>query len=115
MSDFCYFISGVVISGLISLLVTHIYYKKSLTQQGDEASSQIKSLVKVVESANQSNSYLLKQKRIEECLTAYKLEGTPVRVIDAYTDMSNSEKAELLDTVLLRARGRPAKKNKYRE
>ena len=115
MSEFCYFILGVALSSLISWLVTHVYYKKSLNQQAEASSSQINSLAKVVESANRSDPALLKQKRIEECLLEYKRAGTPVRVIDTYSDMSNTEKAEVLDTVLLRARGRPAKKNKYRE
>ena len=55
------------------------------------------------------------QKRIEDSITEHRRAGTPVRVIDTYSDLSNAEKAELLDTVLLRVKGRQPKQNKYRE
>ena len=55
------------------------------------------------------------QKRIEESIAEHRRAGTPIRVIDTYNDLSNKEKAEMLDTVLLRIRGRKANQNKYRE
>ena len=58
---------------------------------------------------------LLRQRRIEEGVAEYKRTGTPVWIIDSYADLNNEQKAELLDAVLLRVRGRPAKNNKYRQ
>jgi hypothetical protein len=56
-----------------------------------------------------------RQRRIEQSVVEYRRAGTPVALIDTYKDMSGDEKAELLDLVLTRARGRPAKFNKYRQ
>lgn len=113
--DAIFLIIGGVASGFFSWLFTHVYYKKSLTGQERTAESQIKALTAALETQNSGNSALLKQRRIEECMVEYKRAGTPVRVIDTYTDLTNEEKADLFDTVLLRAKGRPAKNNKYRE
>jgi hypothetical protein len=115
LRDIIFLIIGAVASGFFSWLFTHIYYRKSLGGQERTAESQIKALTSALETQNSGNSALLKQKRIEECTAEYKRAGTPVRVIDTYTDLTNEEKADLLDTVSLRAKGRPAKNNKYRE
>lgn len=109
------FILGVIGSGFLSWLTTHLYYKKSLRQQQSAAESQIAVLTDILEAGNQKNVALLKQKRIEESVAEYRRAGTPVRVIDTYSDLTNEEKAEILDTVLLRVKGRRAKNNKYRE
>ena len=112
--DIVLFIAGVAFSGFFSWLFTHIYYKKSLTQQEEATETQIQTLTNALATQNQTDNALLMQKRIEDSITEYKRAGTPVRVIDSYTDLSNEEKAELLDTVLLRVKGRKAKQNKYR-
>ena len=114
MRDICFLLIGIASSGFISWLITHIYYNKSLKQQEGVTESQINVLTQALESQNENDPALLNQKRIEDCMTEYKRAGTPVRVIDTYTDLNNEEKAKLLDTVLLRAKGRPAKNNKYR-
>ena len=105
---------GIVVSGALTWFFAHIYHKKSLNQQEDTIETQIQNLTNALAEPNQADDALLKQKRIEDSITEYKRAGTPVRVIDSYTDLSNEEKAELLDTVLLRVRGRKAKKNQYR-
>ena len=71
-------------------------------------------IIELVSSAIKTNKQLLMQKKIEESIDEYRRKGTPVRVIDTYTDLSNEEKADLLDLVLLRVKGRKAKNNKYR-
>lgn len=120
MESFCMsqnivlFLAGVAFSGFFSWFFTHVYYKKSLKQQEDAAESQIGKLTDALAAQNKTDTALLMQKRIEESIAEYKRAGTPVRAIDTYTDLSNDEKAELLDTVLLRVKGRKAKQNKYR-
>ena len=133
--ELLFFFAGAALSGLFSWLATAIYYRKSLDQQEAASEKQIQRLLKAIQDPKPKpappqaprNGFLgfivketaplerelIRQKRIEECLAEYKRAGTPVRVIDTYQDMTNEEKAELLDTVLLRARGRPAKNNKY--
>jgi len=117
------FIAGAALSGLFSWFFTHVYYKKSLEEQGKASEQQVNRLMgaldQAVRHAQQPGAaaaqVLLRQRRIEECVAEYRRAGTPVRVIDTYADLSNEEKAELLDTVLLRVKGRPAKNNKYRK
>lgn len=106
---------GIIGSGVLSWLLTHLYYKKSLRRQESASELQIAALTSALEAGNQCDVTLLRQKRIEESVAEYKRTGTPVRVIDSYSDLTNEQKAEMLDTVLLRVKGRPAKNNKYRE
>lgn len=105
---------GIGASGFFSWLFTHLYYKKSLTQQAGESSKQLAALVDLAGRANDTNRQLIMQKRIEEAIKEYRRAGTPVRVIDTYNDLTNEEKAQLFDTVFLRVKGRKAKTNKYR-
>jgi hypothetical protein len=131
--DMLLFIAGAAVSGLVSWLITAIYYRKSLTQQSDASEAQISRLTEVIQETQEAIQHgaadaiaalgqaqadasgaLLRQRRIEESVAEYRRAGTPVRVIDTYNDLSDNEKAELLDTVLLRVRGRPARDNKYR-
>ena len=121
--DLILFLAGAGISGLLSWLLTQIYYRKSLKDQERASERQIGRLVGELEQAitraqrpgEAAAQLLFRQRRIEECVAEYKRAGTPVRVIDTYQDLSNVQKAELLDKVLMRVRGRPAKNNKYRE
>src|SRR3990172_2792908 len=113
--DILSLIVGIIGSGLISWAVTHCYFKKSLKQQAEAASRETKRISDAVTSKTNLDAELLRQRRIEKCLEEYRRCGTPVRVIDTYSDLPDEQKAELLDTVLLRARGRPAKQNKYRK
>ncbi|MFZ1326569.1 MAG: hypothetical protein WAT67_11230 [Candidatus Contendobacter sp.] len=113
--DLVLFIAGVLLSAVFSWFFTHIYYKKSLRQQEETAKTQIGKLTDALVSQNKTDAALLMQKRIEESIAEHRRAGTPIRVIDTYNDLSNKEKAEMLDTVLLRIRGRKANQNKYRE
>ncbi|MGB4874473.1 MAG: hypothetical protein WBQ93_03315 [Candidatus Competibacter sp.] len=113
--DLVLFVVSVLLSAFFSWFFTHIYYKKSLRQQEETAQTQIGKLTDALVSQNNTDAALLMQKRIEESIAEHRRAGTPIQVIDTYNDLNNNEKAELLDTVLLRAKGRKAKQNKYRE
>ena len=117
MTDIILWLGGIVASAVFSWLSTHLYYRKSLEQQTSVASAQLEQLLQFVTRENQAagrDQELLRQRRIEESIAEYRRAGTPVQVIDTYNDLTDPEKAELLDTVLLRSRGRKAKFNKYR-
>jgi len=51
---------------------------------------------------------------LDESIQEYRNAGTPVRVLDSYDSLTNEEKADLYDKVILRVKGRPGKSNKYR-
>jgi len=120
--DIWLLIIGIALSGFLSWLFTHIYYRRSLDQQEKSSTQQIQVLrdLLIAQAANAAaerdrvNAELLRQGRIEESIAEYRRAGTPVRTIDTYADLTNGQKADLLDTVLLRVKGRPAKSNKYR-
>ncbi len=105
---------SVLLSALTSWLITDRYYKKSLRQQNEESSRQLSELMGLANNVDAANRQQIMQTRIEESIQEYRRRGTPVRVIDTYDDLSEEEKADLLDTVLLRVKGRKAKSNKYR-
>ncbi len=107
-------IVSLFISGVVTWCVTDMYYKKSLRQQQIGASTEMKTLMKFVKQDADTSQEFLRQSRIETCIEEYRKVGTPVLLIDTYKDLNNEGKADLLDTVLLRVKGRKAKKNKYR-
>ena len=111
--DILLLVVSVVFSGGFSWFFTHLYYRKSLNQQERTSEYQIGRLTDALAAQNETDTALVMQQRIEESVAEYKRAGTPVRVIDTY-ELSNDEKADLLDTVLLRVKGRKAKQNKYR-
>jgi uncharacterized membrane-anchored protein YjiN (DUF445 family) len=108
------FILGVVLSGFFSWLFTHLYFKRSMRNQATEASREIATLQTLVSKTVETNRQSLLHKRIEESVDAWKNEGTAINVIDTYDDLSDQEKADLLDKVSLRVKGRLSKKNKYK-
>ena len=120
--DLIPFFAGATVSALVSWFFAQIYYRKSLVKQERASERQVNSLMEALEQAvNRAQApgaaaaqVLMRQRRIEESVAEYKRAGTPVRVIDTYADLSNEQKAELLDMVSLRVRGRPAKNNQYR-
>jgi hypothetical protein len=94
--------------------ITHLYYRKSLSQQAQESSREIGKLIDVVKERGAQNNEIIKLERVNEAVEEYRRMGTPVRVIDSYTDLTQDQKAEIYDTVMLRVKGRLGKSNKYR-
>ncbi|MDQ7838949.1 MAG: hypothetical protein RDU59_10730 [Thermodesulfobacteriota bacterium] len=108
-------ILSIIGSALFSWLITSIYFRKSLKQQSKEAEKEISQLLKSFENIQkEKNERVLYQHRLEESIQEYRKTGTPVRVIDTYDNMSEEEKANLYDAVMLREKGRLGKSNKYR-
>jgi len=110
-------VGGIAASAFFSWLFTYRYYKKALSWQAAESGAQLKKLIELVEQGKTSaalSQAVLRQKRIEDCVIEHKRAGTPVGLIDTYDDLTNDEKADLLDSVFLRIKGRKAKVNKYR-
>ncbi len=108
---------GIVASAFFSWLFTHLYYKKALARQADESNAQINKLTELVEQGKASttlNRHILRQKRMEDCVLEHQRAGTPVGLIDIYGDLTDIEKADLMDAVFLRIKGRKPKVNKYR-
>jgi len=105
---------GVLASAFFSWLITHSYYRRSLRSQASEASGQIAAILGLAEANRQAARELLLQRRVEETLQDYRRAGTPEPTIDTYTDLTNEEKATLLDRVVLRKKGRLPRTNKYR-
>lgn len=107
-----------------SWYITRRYYLKSLNIQRKEFLNTEKEyrriMEKFVDKQNTDggiNKKLLQEKRIEQCVEKYTHTGGGeflITMIDTYTDLSNKEKADLLDVALLRARGRKAKDNPFR-
>jgi hypothetical protein len=110
-------IGGIAASGFFSWLFTHLYYRKALLRQAEESAAQLQKLTELVELGMQSaeaRRQMLREKRIADCVLEYQRAGTPVALVDTYDDLSDAEKADLLDTVFMRAKGRKPKVNKYR-
>ena|SRR3989338_4104214 len=117
-----------VIIGIIGIAAswyfTHRYYLKSLDDQRESFLSAEKEygriIEKFVDKGNSDvaiNKKLLEEKRIEQCVQKYAQTGGGghlITLIDTYIDLSNNERADLLDTALLRGRGRKAKDNPFR-
>jgi hypothetical protein len=108
---------GIVASAFFSWLFTHLYYKKALARQTAESTAQINKLTELIDQGKASadlTRHTLRQKRIEDCVLEHKRAGTPVGLIDTYGDLTDVEKADLMDAVFLRIKGRKPKVNKYR-
>jgi ABC-type bacteriocin/lantibiotic exporter with double-glycine peptidase domain len=108
---------GIIASAFFSWFFTHLYYKKALARQADESANQINKLTELVEQGKAStalNRHILRQKRIEDCVLEHRRAGTRVGLIDTYGDLTDIEKADLMDAVFLRIKGRKPKVNKYR-
>lgn len=113
-----------VVAIAFSWLITQRYYLKSLHDQREEFLNTAKEYRKIIEkfadreNGNTAiNKKLLEEKRIEQCMEKYAHTGGGdflIKMIDSYTELSNKEKADLLDMALLRARGRKANSNPFR-
>jgi len=96
-------------------LFTHLYYKKSLKNQEEEATKQIDECLnlKLVDNQLNNSAELLRLEYIKQAVAEHKRAGTPVRVIDTF-NIPDSEKADIYDAVMMRVKGRFGKSNKYR-
>lgn len=115
--EFVLWIAGVFASGFLSWLFTHWYYRKAMARDAAEASAQLTRLNKLVEqgqAAADLRKHILRQTRIQDCVAEHQSAGTPVGLIDTYGDLSTEDKADLLDAVFMRIKGRRPKVNKYR-
>ncbi len=108
-------ILGIIGSALCSWLITSVYYRQSLRKQSNEAEKEISRLLQPLENLQEHNEKVVYQQRLVESIQEYRRSGTPVRVIDTYDDMSEEKKADMYDAVMLRAKGRLGKSNKYRK
>jgi hypothetical protein len=57
----------------------------------------------------------IRESRIAEAIAVYKRKGTMVHVVDGFNDLSQEEKALLLDDAMTRAKGKPPKRNPFKE
>lgn len=115
---------GTIIGILFSWFITRKYYLKSLRDQREEFLNTDKDYRRIIEKyADKQNGdisiskKLLEEKRITDCMNRYTATGGGdflIKMVDSYSDLSNQEKADLLDTALLRTRGRKAKENPFR-
>jgi len=105
---------GILCSGFFSWLFTFLYYRKSLAQQAGVSSDQISQLLAVAANEAETIRQMLMQRRMEESIKEYRHAGTPLRTVASYTDLSDAEKADLFDAVLLRVKGRKARSNPFR-
>lgn len=105
---------GVIVGGLISWLITHCYYIKSLRDQRDAWANREEKLLGIMKSNDIDDEVVKNELRIKAALDEYKRKGTPKYVIDSFHDLTNEQKAKFYDDVLLRAKGRPGKNNPYK-
>ena len=122
----------IIVSVIISMIgiaaswyITRRYYLKSLNGQREEFLSTEKDYRRIIEKFADKqngdtpiNKKLLEEKRITDCMNRYIATGGGdflIKMVDSYTDLSNQEKADLLDTALLRVRGRKAKDNPFKK
>ena len=109
-------IIGIIGSALVSWLITYIYYKKSLNNQSSETQKEITGLLEVLqEQQHDQNEIVVSQQRLEDSIKEYRRAGTPVQVIDTFTGLTDAQKADLYDAVMMRVKGRLGKSNKYRK
>lgn len=109
---------GMLASGFFSWLFTHLYYKRALALQAGAAQAELSKLTELVEQGKTSAAVqrqLLWQKRLEDCVHEHQRSGTSVGLIDTFDDLGTDEKADLLDAVSMRMKGRKPKLNKYRQ
>ena len=127
-----YALGYVVLGGVISWYITQRYYFKNLNDSRDnqkiledkiEKLSEELELKKMQEKENaqeiiNSNEKIYrdakKEERLKDCLECYKINGSPVKLIDTYDDLTSEEKADLYDKVCMIKKRRPGKNNPYR-
>lgn len=99
-----------IIGALFSWYLTHLYYKKSLKEQAEA----IIKLLGEIKNINVSSKESLKFQYIAQGIETYNKLGSPVNFIDNLS-ISDNEKADIYDAIMLNAKGRLGKSNKYRK
>jgi hypothetical protein len=82
---------------------------------GENAYEEIGKLTEAVKKPGTQNNEVTKLERINQAVEEYRKRGTPVCAIDSYSDLTEEQKAEIYDAVMLRVKGRLGKSNKYRK
>lgn len=86
-----------------------------MLEQSNESQKEIKSLLTIAETLENNAHDVLISKVLDESIDEYRRAGTPVKVLDSYDNLTNEEKADLYDKVMIRVKGRLGKSNKYRD
>jgi len=103
----------VLLSALISWLLTHRYYLKSLKTQETEASREINELLGSLKKSSSNDINLQKNKFIESAVEYWKRNGQPITYINSIPDISDKSKADIFHSACLRHKGRAPKHNPY--
>ena len=111
--NFLYDLLLLGIGAFLSWAITHLYYKKSLTEQENEFITERKVLIEALQEANALDGELATQQRIDEAVSAWKQAGTPAHYLDSLTAISNEEKAKIFRAASIRHKKREPKNNPY--
>lgn len=111
--NFLYDLLLLGIAAFLSWAVTHVYYKKSLTEQEREFMTERTALIQALEQANSMDTEIVTQQRIDQAVSAWKQTGTPIHYLNSLTDVSNEEKAKIFRAASLRHKKREPKNNPY--
>jgi hypothetical protein len=101
-----------VISGFISWLFTHTYYRKSLKIQNQEFLREIKILEEALDIKNSKDQSILNIQYIGAAVKEWEKKGTPKYYIDSL-DVSKEQKAEIYQAASLRHKRCEPKNNPY--
>jgi hypothetical protein len=108
---------GIVVGGLLSWGITHIYYKRSYRDMQSAFSAQLVSMRDVyetqvtklanfnAESVMAAAAADLWDKRLESAIAEHRLRGTAQRLIESFGDYTQIQKAQLWDAVGKAIRG----------
>ena len=99
---------------LLSWLFTHIYYKKSLKKQAEEANKENQQLLDALKKGADFDEKVFKQQLLENALEVFIHKGTPIGYINTL-DVSDEEKADIYNKTYLRKKGRLPKNSPYND
>lgn len=111
--DILLFLLGALLSQLYYLKEAkeqrHVFHNQKLTLEHE-----IKSLTTELAKYDQDSKLILQQERMTEALEEYKRTGAYKNIIDTYTDLNQTEKADLYDIISMKAKGKKPSNNPYR-
>lgn len=105
---------SLLLGSLITWVITHIYYRKSLANQEQTASKEIEKWKALVNNQKVNLKEHLILKYTDTAVEEYNKSGTPKRAIDTF-DVPESKKAKIYDDVMMRVKGRLGKSNPYKK